>query len=204
MSRDVRVWHHVILTGYGAWPDGDARGFRTRRHRQHVDGDYKNPPPAGKYAAREKHSRLTLKQSAVEFSSEWRPIVGTAVCDRLREFGCWVLCVAAARQHVHLLVKIPAAKVRAWIGRAKMHATFVMHEGGWQGKVWAVRCKVVRIRNRAHQMNTFYYICDHVEEGAWVGVWKDDVDRASDPGPAGPGLLGAHSPESPGPAGPGA
>jgi hypothetical protein len=39
------AWFHAIITTYGAWLDGDARGFRTRHHREHVEGDYKNPPP---------------------------------------------------------------------------------------------------------------------------------------------------------------
>ncbi len=200
---DARSWHHIILTAYGAWLHGDARGFRTRHHREHVEGDYKRPPPAGKYTRREIRSHDALLQDAVGFPESWRPIVGLAVSERFQQFGCWVLCVAAAGQHAHLLVKIPKAKLRGWIGRAKMHATFVMHERGWQGKVWAVRFKAIPIRNRSHQENAFRYICDHEEEGAWVRVWKSDVERASDPGPAGPGLSSGDTAPSPGPAGPG-
>ena len=41
-------WFHVTAHTYGAWLAGDARGFRTRHHREHVEGDYKHPPPAGR------------------------------------------------------------------------------------------------------------------------------------------------------------
>jgi hypothetical protein len=61
MVRDSRRWHHVVLTTYGAWLYGDVRGFRTRHHREHVDGDYKNPPPAEKYIAEERRSRESLR-----------------------------------------------------------------------------------------------------------------------------------------------
>jgi hypothetical protein len=44
------VWYHSITSTYGAWLYGDERGFRTRHHREHVDGDYKSPPPRGLYA----------------------------------------------------------------------------------------------------------------------------------------------------------
>ena len=58
-------WYHLLATTYGAWLYGDARGFRTRHHREHVEGDYKQPPPAGKYAAREQHSREELRHNKV-------------------------------------------------------------------------------------------------------------------------------------------
>lgn len=41
---DTRRWHHIILTTYGSWLPGDLRGFRTRDHREHVEGDYRPPP----------------------------------------------------------------------------------------------------------------------------------------------------------------
>jgi hypothetical protein len=33
-------WYHVIISTYGGWLHGDPRGFRTRHHRAHVEGDY--------------------------------------------------------------------------------------------------------------------------------------------------------------------
>jgi hypothetical protein len=29
---------------YGTWLPGDPKGFRTRHHREHIEGDYKKPP----------------------------------------------------------------------------------------------------------------------------------------------------------------
>ena len=39
---------------------------------------------------------------------------------------------------------------------------------GWTGLLWAVRSKVIPIRDRAHQLNAYNYILEHAEEGAWV------------------------------------
>ena len=32
-------WYHGVGGAYGTWLAGDSRGFRTFRHRRHVDGD---------------------------------------------------------------------------------------------------------------------------------------------------------------------
>jgi hypothetical protein len=55
-------WIHFVETVYGAWLYGDTRGFRTRHHREHVEGDYKNPPPTEKYGSEWQRSIESLKQ----------------------------------------------------------------------------------------------------------------------------------------------
>ena len=172
MARDNRVWFHAVLSTYGAWLYGDARGFRTRHHREHVEGDYKHRPTVGSYASQEWRSRKLLKQDPVTFSPAHRQLVGEALQDKLTRLGAWVLIVAVSAQHVHLLVKLPPSLARKWLGMAKMHASFELKRHGWQGKVWAVRCRPERVRDKAHQTNAFHYISRHAEQGAWVGVWK--------------------------------
>src|SRR5947207_10093448 len=39
------AWIHVVVGTYRSWDFGDERGFRSRKHRIHSSGDYKNPPP---------------------------------------------------------------------------------------------------------------------------------------------------------------
>jgi hypothetical protein len=100
-------WIHFVETVYGAWLQGDARGFRTRHHREHVEGDYKNPPTADVYAPKLRRSIGELKQSPVVLAPEWRAIVGDAVRDRMQDRGTFVLCLAQCSQHLHLLAKLP-------------------------------------------------------------------------------------------------
>jgi hypothetical protein len=174
MSRDDRVWNHVVLTTYGAWLHGDGRGFRTRHHREHVEGDYRRPPVPETYASRERRSRASLTQPPVILPPDLRAVIGEALYEKLSRLGAWMLCVAVAGQHVHGLVKLPRDTARAWLGMAKKHATFVLRERGWQGKLWGVRSKAAPIRDRAHQVNTYHYILRHAAEGAWIGVWKTE------------------------------
>lgn len=118
------VWCHIVLTAYGAWLPGDPRGFRTRHHRQHVEGDYRNPPPVGKYARLERRSHELLKQPPMTWPSPWREVIGMALMARLQQLGGFVLCLAVAGQHAHALAKLPHGQEKVWIGLAKKHASF--------------------------------------------------------------------------------
>jgi hypothetical protein len=165
-------WFHVIVTTYGAWLPGDPRGFRTRHHREDVQGDYKNPPPADRYRAKAAWSRFLMKQPPVVVPENLREVIGELMLARLQRCGALVVCIAVAGQHVHFLTKMPKPRVRHWTGLAKKHVTFELRHHGWQGKLWGVRCKVVPILDRRHQINVFNYILRHREEGAWVWRWQ--------------------------------
>jgi hypothetical protein len=191
MGQDDRAWFHITSHTYGAWLYGDARGFRTRHHREHIVGDYKNPPPPGMYDQKLQRSRRLLKQEPVILAPDWRPIIGAAVRDKLILLGAQVLAVSMSATHAHILAKMPPGRVpRIWVGRAKKHSNFIAKEHGWTGKLWAVRCKVLSIKDRQHQLNTFHYILDHVKEGAWV--W--DFRKAESPGTGVPGRSASSSP----------
>jgi hypothetical protein len=177
-------WFHLTLSTYGAWLRGDPRGFRTRHHRQHVEGDYKRPPPAGSYARLAQRSRKLMKQPAVELPWRLRSVVGLALIEKLHQRGAFVLCAAVSRQHVHLLVKMPPARVREWCGHAKRHATFTLREHGWKGKLWGVRGKATPVKDRKHQLNVYYYILAHGEQGAWVWKWERPRKRSEAAGVA--------------------
>jgi REP element-mobilizing transposase RayT len=174
VAPDRRIWHHVVLTTYGAWLYGDARGFRTRHHREHVEGDYKSPPPRMLYEARARRSRASLVQPPVTIPAGLKERLGRAMWRELTRCGAWVLVMAVSGQHVHLLVKAQPGRIRHLAGRAKRQATLELRSNGWQGRLWGVRSKADCIRDRAHQQNVFRYIERHVREGAWVGVWKED------------------------------
>ena len=57
--------YHLIWGTYGSWLPGDPRGFRTRRHREHVEGDYKHPPPPGLYEGLHAYATDSLKKPPV-------------------------------------------------------------------------------------------------------------------------------------------
>ena len=186
-------WFHITSHTYGAWLQGDPRGFRTRHHREHVIGDYKNPPPPVLYDRKLALNRAQLKQEPVWLEPRWWPVIGGAVKDKLIELGTQLLAVSLGATHLHVLGKMPAGHVpRQWVGRAKVYSNFKAKESGYTGKLWAVRCKATPIKDRQHQINCFYYILNHIREGAWVWDSRNpDNPRLSEsPGPYGPGLSG--------------
>jgi len=177
VERELQ-WFHLIISTYGSWLHGDARGFRTRHHREHIDGDYKNPPPEGTHAERENNSRQSLKRAPVIFIPEQRALVGIALRDKLQSLGGFVLCFSVAGQHVHILVKLPAGLARSWMGNAKLHAWFELRDKcGWIGQMWGKRGKELSVRDRRHQLNVYRYILDHAKDGAWVWTWMDEKTR---------------------------
>jgi hypothetical protein len=174
-------WYHCISTTYGAWLPGDPRGYRTRRHREHVDGDYNNPPPTGAHEAKLQRSQRLLKQPAVQIPTRWRSTIGTAVREKLVAKDGFVLCVAVALQHVHVLVKLPASRTpRHWMGLARKHATFEVRNRGWKGKLWGIRGKELPIKDRQHQMAVYQYILNHAAQGAWVWDWRQEHNRTTE------------------------
>jgi len=168
-------WYHCIATTYGAWLHGDPRGFRTRHHREHVEGDYKSPPLPGAHEAILERSRRLLTQPPVRIPEDWRPIIGTAVREKLVRKNGFVLCLAVASQHVHVLAKLPdTAAPRFWMGLARKHTTFESRSRGWQGKLWGKRGKEITVRDRRHQLAVYRYILEHVDQGAWVWDWMQE------------------------------
>jgi hypothetical protein len=167
-------WFHVTTHTYGAWLYGDPRGFRTRHHREHVEGDYKNPPPKGMYDEKHELSKNLLKQGAVILSSNWRAIIGTALKDKLVALGAQLLRLSVSRQHVHYLAKMPYELPREWTGIAKKHAWFEARDRGWEWMLWAKRSKATPVKDRKHQLNVYGYIGDHVIEGAWLWTFTDE------------------------------
>src|SRR4029077_17272684 len=120
-----------------------------------------------------RRSIASLKQPPVVLAPEWRTIIGGAVRDRLQMEGAFVLCVAQAGQHLHMLLKLPyGAKPRLWMGLGKKHSAFEAKDRGWKGKLWAKRGKELEVLNRRHQLNVYHYILGHEEEGAWVWCWQ--------------------------------
>jgi hypothetical protein len=172
---DPRRWYHIILTTYGAWLYGDPRGFRTRHHREHVAGDYKNPPPLGKYKHREDRSRESLKHEPPRLTKPLRAAVGTAVKEKPDALGAMVICISVSRQHVHFLAKMQPSQVRNWTGAAKRHAWYVLREQGWSRKLWGKGRKIIPVKGRQHQLNVYEYILDHAEVGAWTWKWGQQI-----------------------------
>ncbi|MFA9477130.1 hypothetical protein ACERK3_02365 [Phycisphaerales bacterium AB-hyl4] len=99
-------WYHCMGNTYGTWLPGDPRGFRTRHHREHVEGDYKFPPPPGIYDDLFERSKQLLKRPTVYFPAELRPAVCRLFADTLRDdYKAEVVELSVGGIHYHLLAR---------------------------------------------------------------------------------------------------
>ena len=170
-------WYHVTVHAYGSWLRGDHRGWRSRHHREHVDGDYKNPPRKGKYDNLYELSKALMKRDAVKIATHLRKFIADEIATKLRSDGIEVLIVSVDAKHVHVLARFPDHNVRHWIGRAKKHASHALRQQGLRtekGGLWGKRCHPEPIENRAHEVFCFGYIRDHFKRGA--ELWRFDRD----------------------------
>ena len=72
MGEAEQRWFHCTAHAYAAWLPGDGRGSRTRDHREHVEGDYKNPPAPRQYEGLHRHCQNSLTQQPATFPAELR------------------------------------------------------------------------------------------------------------------------------------
>ena len=98
-------WYHGMGNTYGTWPPGDGRGFRTRHHREHIEGDYKNPPPAGKYEEWLKRSRGRMGRAPVVLSMEQRRVACFEMVAKLLELKVEGVEACVTPVHFHVLAR---------------------------------------------------------------------------------------------------
>lgn len=173
-------WYHVMSNAYGTWLRGDPRGWRTRHHREHVDGDYKHRPEAGTWEKLYSLSKRLMKRDAVRLDVDLREIVLDAVVDKLLVLEIELLVAALTRDHVHVLARFPEDDPRNKLGIAKKHASHFVRQAGLrtdEGGLWGKRSKVEPIRDRKHQLNVVKYILDHTYEGGATWYFNDGIIR---------------------------
>lgn len=168
-------WYHVNFSTYGTWLRGDERGWRSRHHRIHVEGDYKNRPPEERHAALRARSRQLMKGPAVFLSDDEKRIAGQALVEMLADQGVEVLAISLDAVHCHVLSRFGTLAARTAVGRAKKHAYHVLREKGCERRLWAKRGRTLPIRGRSHQVNVYHYILDHAQSGAWAWTYKEGL-----------------------------
>ena len=161
-------WYHVMGHTYGTWLPGDPKGFRTRHHREHVEGDYKIPPPAGMYAARHENARRLMKRDPVFLTPRQRERALEELVISLLRNDIPVLAMSVDRIHVHALIRCDDLNPRHWFGIAKKESSHYCKQTREApiGGLWAVRCKCLPIERGVHLGSASGYILDHAKKGA--------------------------------------
>src|SRR4051812_17125472 len=150
------AWYHCTCNTYGTWLRGDPRGWRARHHREHVEGDYKNPPPKGKHDALYARSKWLMKRDPVHLELGLRAFVLEAIVERLLRESIVVITAALTRKHLHVLARFERHNPRHFMGLAKKHASHCVRQEGLlpTGGLWAKRGKAKPIADRRHQVWT--------------------------------------------------
>lgn len=170
-------WYHCTSSTYGTWLPGDPRGWRTRDHRFHVDGDYKSRPWDTEWQ-RNLHARNAqrLKQPPMYLHSRRiRGVVLGALLRKFTEDHIECAAIAVARTHVHTLIRVLDGMPRVWLGRAKKSAMHALHRTDLmenEGRVWATRGLCKPIVNEAHFARALRYVWLHGDKEkavTWVG-----------------------------------
>jgi hypothetical protein len=165
-------WYHCMGNTYGTWLPGDPRGFRTRWHREHIEGDYRNPPPKGKYDERFKRSKDLMNRDPVYLSWEQRRRAVDEIVKSLHKWGIELIVLSVDRVHLHALARFPDRNPRHYLGLAKKESSAYMKQAGLapDGGLWATKCECVPITDRDHQVSAAKYILGHQKKGA--AIWR--------------------------------
>jgi hypothetical protein len=174
-AKPWRGWYHVNGNTYGTWLPGDPRGWRERRHRKHVDGDYKKPPRAGTGDGLHGQANSMLVHPPVHLQKAQSQTAGRALVEMILHQEVELLTLSLDDVHFHLLGRFRDRDVRPKVGRAKKHAYHELREIGFQGKLWGMGSNVVPITDRRHQLNVFEYITRHEERGAWLWTFRQGL-----------------------------
>ncbi|MCC6969992.1 MAG: transposase [Phycisphaerales bacterium] len=175
MGAPWNDWYHCNGNTYGTWLPGDPRGWRARHHREHCEGDYKNPPAPGAFDELLAKSSHLMKRDPVRLSLEARRIACSTFAMSLHGRGIDVIAIAIDDHHFHVLARFPDHLPRHWVGLAKAKSARALSDASLvpRGGVWAVRFKISPIKDRAHQVQAAKYIQAHAHRGAAVVTWKE-------------------------------
>lgn len=101
---------------------GDPRGFRTRHHREHVEGDYRNPPAPGVHDETFEKSKELMQDAGREpvvLSREAREVASRVMRESLEFKRCEVGALHIAATHYHIVARFAGCSPRAVVGVAK-------------------------------------------------------------------------------------
>ena len=191
MRHPWNNWFHCTGSTYGTWLPGDPRGWRSRKHRRHVEGDYKDPPPPGTYDELLAQSTRALKRKPVFITPPGRAVACREMARTLLQHHVELVDLSVGAIHWHLLARFTPLEdhadaeslkrtARRLIGLAKKNSSRLLTDSLLvpRGGAWAVRGGIHPVHDRGHQLRVVSYIREHANDGAVV--WSQLDKRQSD------------------------
>ena len=179
MPAPGKQWLHVVINTYASWLPGDPRGFRSKNHRIHSSGDYKNPPPPGENAGLHQHAKR-VSDERIELPSNLFERIGMSIRNELKKQECQVLAISVAALHVHCLAEMPVepSSYRSIVGRCKTAACYAVRDE-MPGRLWSRNGTYKLVGDRKHQINSYRYILN--QSDAWTWSFKlEQMSEAKD------------------------
>lgn len=167
-------WYHCTFGTHWSWIRGDERGWRSRHHREHVEEDYKSPPPPGSQNRIRRQTEGLKRRERVDHTPAQRKRACELPVQSLQADRVEVIALCAGKRHVHVLVRFQTSDSpyeesgRRVLRRAKGRSAYQMSREGMSapGGVWAKRCRIKPVRDRRHQVVDYRHILDHAKKGA--------------------------------------
>ena len=184
--RPWNNWIHCTGSTYGAWLRGDPRGWRARHHREHVEGDYRTPPPERAFEALHEQSGRLMKRAGVTLGWDARVAACRKMVEALRFHEVQVADVCVGARHWHALARFVPLDRESWfiieregdtdrgprrlMGIAKKESARELGRLGLAapGGIWARGCGRGYIKDPWHFDTVLKYIPDHAKQGAAV------------------------------------
>ena len=169
MPTPGKCWWHNILSTHGSWLPGNPRGFRSRKHRIHSSGDYKNPPPPGEHAGLYRYHSERTKRTVLLASD--REHVGRSLWQRAEDRGHRMRTIAVSFTHAHMLVEMPYDHddMKSAIGECKRTASVAVSKT-YPGGIWARLGDFNRVKTADYWENCHQYILG--QEQSWI-MWTE-------------------------------
>ncbi len=173
-------WMHVVVGTKNAWLHGDPRGFRSRDHRLHSSGDYKDPPPDGEHAELHRHHQRRAGDP-VDLGIEARVIICQAFVHKWRSMGYRVIACSVGNRHLHAIVEGPRdhGLFDKKVGRAKQAASHAVRHL-LPGTIWAANGGFKPVRNKGHLRNSYKYVRTCQDPGTIVWSHRPDENWIDD------------------------
>ncbi|QNN22362.1 hypothetical protein HED60_08775 [Planctomycetales bacterium ZRK34] len=173
MPTSGKQWHHIIIINTrGSWLTGDPRGFHSRNHRKHSDGDYKAPPPPGQHLGLYRVIKSNSRDAIALPRDLWATI-GRTMLDKLTSQDHRALAICVDAHHVHLLVELPSdrRRVKRLVGTWKQRASHAVRDR-LPGEIWSKSCDPIPVRDVQHHRRVYRYILNHAKRGAWTWSFR--------------------------------
>jgi REP element-mobilizing transposase RayT len=118
------VGYLVTWTTYGAWLQGDTRGYVKKGEIR--DGDEKLL----------KANIRRLKNEPIRFSAKQKQIVRNAIIQEARNNQQIIYALAVCTNHVHMVIGYDGREIEKHVSHFKNAARIALREDGFDGRVW--------------------------------------------------------------------